>query len=203
MDGLAGGVGVIACLWLFVVAVLNHDTAVAVMLAALAGSLLGFLRYNFHPAKIYMGDAGSLFLGLMLGALAMIGKYTAENPVAIVSPVLILGVPVFDTLFVMHLRRLRGISMFLGSLDHFPLRLRQRPFTVLQVVGVTYAVAIALGGVALWMMFVTTATALGMVGTVLVLAGLATVWLKRFDVPRGSGAGLPAEPSTEPARRAP
>src|SRR5947209_8227343 len=56
MDGLAGGVGVIACAWLFVVALLNHDTSVAVMLAALGGSLIGFLRYNFHPASIYMGD---------------------------------------------------------------------------------------------------------------------------------------------------
>lgn len=203
MDGLAGGVGVIACAWLFVVAVLNHDTAVAVMLAALAGSLIGFLRYNFHTASIYMGDSGSLFLGLMLGALAMIGKYTVENPVAILSPVLILGVPVFDTLFVMYMRWLRGISMFLGSPDHFALRLRQRPLTVPQVIGVTYAVAIALGGVALGMMFAATETALWMVGTVMMLAMLATVWLKRFDVPRASGAGHPTEPSSEPARRAP
>src|SRR5881396_413978 len=61
LDGLAGGVSVIACLWLFVVALVNHDTTVAVMLAALAGSLVGFLRYNLHPATIYLGDAGSLF----------------------------------------------------------------------------------------------------------------------------------------------
>ncbi|MEK6617260.1 MAG: MraY family glycosyltransferase, partial [Nitrospirota bacterium] len=87
MDGLAGGVGLVACVWLFVVAILNHDTVVAVMVSALAGSLLGFLRYNFHPASIYMGDAGSLFVGLMLGALAMIGKYTAVNPVAVLAPV--------------------------------------------------------------------------------------------------------------------
>jgi UDP-GlcNAc:undecaprenyl-phosphate GlcNAc-1-phosphate transferase len=139
----------------------------------------------------------------MLGALAMIGKYTAGNPVAILSPVLILGVPVFDTLFVMYVRRVRGISMFLGSPDHFPLRLRQRPLTVPQVILVTYAVAVALGGVALGMMFVTTETALWMVGTVMLLAVLATAWLKRFDVPRGSGASLTVEPSTEPARRAP
>lgn len=203
MDGLAGGVGVIACAWLFIVAVLNHDTVVAVMLAALAGSLIGFLRHNLPPASIYMGDSGSLFLGLMLGALAMIGKYTAENAVAVLSPVLILGVPVFDTLFVMYARRLRGISMFLGSPDHFPLRLQLWRLTVPQVIGLTYAVAVLLGGVALCLMFVTTETALGMVGTVLVLAVLATAWLRRFDVTRLSGAGLPAESTSEPARRAP
>src|SRR5213594_1141901 len=91
MDGLAGGVGLIACGWLFVVAAVNHDALVAVMTSALGGSLLGFLRYNFYPAKIYLGDAGSLFLGLMLAALAMIGKYTAVHPVAVLAPVFILG----------------------------------------------------------------------------------------------------------------
>src|SRR5439155_223421 len=112
--GLAGYVSVIACLWLFVVALVNHDTMIAMMLAALAGSLVGFLRYNFHPATIYLGDAGSLFVGLMLGALAMVSKYTVENPVAVLAPLLILGVPVFDTLFVMYVRWMRGLPVFLG-----------------------------------------------------------------------------------------
>src|SRR3989454_12608278 len=93
MDGLAGGVSVIACLWLFVVALVNHDTTVAVMLAALAGSLVGFLRYNLHPATIYLGDAGSLFVGLLLGAPAMVRKYTAVNPGGVRAVVLICRVP--------------------------------------------------------------------------------------------------------------
>src|SRR5881296_3998344 len=152
MDGLAGGVSVIACIWLFVVAAVNHDALVAVMTSALAGSLVGFLRYNFYPAKIYLGDAGSLFLGLMLGAFAMVGKYTAVHPVAVLAPVLILGVPVFDTLFVMYVRRLRGLPMFLGSLDHFAPRLRQLRLSVHQVVGASYGASVALGGAALAMM---------------------------------------------------
>ncbi len=195
MDGLAGGIGIIACAWLFVVAVLNHDTAVAVMLAALAGSLLGFLRYNFYPASIYMGDAGSLFLGLMLGAMAMIGKYTAVNPVAILSPVLILGVPVFDTLFVMYVRWLRGIPVFLGSPDHFALRLRQWALSVPQVVVVSYGMALALGGVALLAMFASTETAAALIATTTILAVLAAAWLKRIDMSRSSGAGLPGDPA--------
>jgi UDP-GlcNAc:undecaprenyl-phosphate/decaprenyl-phosphate GlcNAc-1-phosphate transferase len=73
MDGLAAGVGLICAGLLFVVALLNGDTTIAVMLAALGGSLLGFLRYNFYRASIYMGDAGAMFLGLMLGALSMMG----------------------------------------------------------------------------------------------------------------------------------
>jgi UDP-GlcNAc:undecaprenyl-phosphate GlcNAc-1-phosphate transferase len=190
MDGLAGGVGVIACVGLFVVAVLNQDTMVAVMLAALAGSFVGFLRYNFHPASIYMGDAGSLFLGFMLGALAMIGKYTAVNPAALMAPVLILGVPVFDTLFVMYVRWLRGIPVFLGSHDHFALRLRQWPLTVPQIVGLSYGVAFLLGGVALLVMFVSTKTALGLIGTTTALAVLAAAWLKRIDMEKGSDTFL-------------
>lgn len=203
MDGLAGGVGLVACVWLFVVAILNHDTVVAVMVSALAGSLLGFLRYNFHPASIYMGDAGSLFVGLMLGALAMIGKYTAVNPVAVLAPVLILGVPVFDTLFVMYVRRLRGISVFLGSSDHFALRLRQWALSVPQVVVVIYGAAFVLGGVALLLMRVSTKTALALVGTTMTLALVAAVWLKRIDMSKPAERAFQREPSPESVRSAP
>lgn len=203
MDGLAGGVGMIACGWLFVVAMLNHDTMVAVMLAALAGSLLGFLRYNFYPASIYMGDTGSLFLGLMLGALAMIGKYTAVNPVAVLAPVLILGVPVFDTLFVMYIRRLRRIPVFLGSSDHFALRLRQWALSVPQVVMVSYGAAFVMGGLALVLMSVSTDTALALVGATATLAVVTAVWLKRIDMSKPSRRMLRREPAARSARSAP
>src|SRR5438093_12526535 len=202
MDGLAGGVGVIACLWLFVVALVNHDTTIAVMLAALAGSLVGFLRYNFHPAKIYLGDAGSLFVGLMLGALAMVSKYTVVNPVAVLAPVLILGVPVFDTLFVMYVRWLRGLPMFLGSLDHFALRLRQLRLSVLQVVGASYGASVALGGAALAMMFVATAPALIIACVAVLVAGVAAVWLTRVEMPRPAKGDV-VPPAPESVRRAP
>jgi UDP-GlcNAc:undecaprenyl-phosphate GlcNAc-1-phosphate transferase len=165
---------------------------VAVMLAALAGSLVGFLRYNFYPATIYLGDAGSLFVGLMLGALAMVSKYTAVNPVAVLAPILILGVPVFDTLFVMYVRWLRSLPMFLGSLDHFALRLRQLQLSVPQVVVASYGASVVLGGAALAMMFVATATALVIAGVAMLLAVVAAVWLKRIEMLRpAKGALLP------------
>jgi UDP-GlcNAc:undecaprenyl-phosphate GlcNAc-1-phosphate transferase len=193
MDGLAGGVSVVACLWLFLVAVVNQDTMVAVMVSALAGSLVGFLRYNFHPASIYLGDAGSLFVGLMLGALAMVGKYTAVNPAAVLTPVLILGVPVFDTLFVMCVRRLRRIPVFLGSADHFALRLRRWPLSVPQVVVVSYAAALVLGGVGVLAMFVPLGAALALIGATAVLALAAALWLTRVDMSK------PAERPLRPA----
>jgi UDP-GlcNAc:undecaprenyl-phosphate GlcNAc-1-phosphate transferase len=193
MDGMAGGVSVVACLWLFVVAVVNQDAMVAVMAAALAGSLLGFLRYNFHPASIYLGDAGSLFVGLMLGALAMLGKYTAVNPAALLAPVLILGVPVFDTLFVMYVRWLRGIPAFLGSPDHFALRLRRWPLSVPQVAVVSYAAALLLGGVGVLSMFVSLGVAIGLIGATAILALVAALLLKRVDMSRPAEGALARE----------
>src|SRR2546428_2960400 len=71
MDGLAGGVSVIACLWLFIVALVNHDTMIAMMLAALAGSLVGFLRHDFYPETLYLGGAGSPFVGFLPWAPGM------------------------------------------------------------------------------------------------------------------------------------
>ena len=203
MDGLAGGVSVVACLWLFVVAVVNQDTMVAVMVSALAGSLLGFLRYNFHPASIYLGDAGSLFVGLMLGALAMVGKYTAVNPAALLAPVLILGVPVFDTLFVMYVRWLRGIPVFLGSHDHFALRLRRWPLSVPRVVVISYAAALLLGGIGVLAMFVTLSAAIGLIGATAILSLVAAFLLKRVDMSKPMDGALLREPSPESARRTP
>src|SRR5256884_5339560 len=93
MDGLAGGVSVIACLWLFVVALVNHDNMIAMMLAALAGGLIRVLGDKLYPAASYLGDTGSLFFGLMLGALAMIGKDTTVNPGGFLAPVFMLAGP--------------------------------------------------------------------------------------------------------------
>jgi len=109
MDGLSAGTAAVAALILLVVADLNGGVQSATMLAALAGACIGFLRYNFAPAQIYMGDSGSLFLGLLLGALAMGNAYTRQNPLAALAPALILGVPLFDMLFVMYIRRRRGL----------------------------------------------------------------------------------------------
>lgn len=195
MDGLAGGVGVIACAWLFVVALVNQDAMVAVMLAALAGGLVGFLRYNVHPASIYLGDAGSLFVGLMLGALAMIGKYTAVNPLSVLTPVLILGVPVFDTFFVMYIRWMRGVPVFWGSPDHFALRLRRWSLSVPQVAVVSYAAALFLGGIGVLSMFVSFGVAAWLIGTAAVLALVAAFRLMRVDMSKPvEGVLRPADP---------
>jgi UDP-GlcNAc:undecaprenyl-phosphate GlcNAc-1-phosphate transferase len=182
MDGLSAGVALVSSVLLFCVAVLAGRADSATLLAALAGALVAFLRYNFEPAKIYMGDTGSLFIGLMLGALAMNNSVTAHNRVAALAPAVILGVPLFDTLFVMYVRWKRGLPVMRGSPDHFALRLRKWRLTVRQTAFASYAATAVLGGLAFAM------TLMGSRGAVAVLvagmlAGLVTAGiLKKIDM---------------------
>jgi UDP-GlcNAc:undecaprenyl-phosphate GlcNAc-1-phosphate transferase len=186
MDGLSAGTALIAAIFLLVVSILNAQPAIAVLTAVLAGSLLGFLRYNYHPARIFMGDCGSLFLGMTLAALAMIGKYDRFNPIGYLSPLLILAIPLFDTAYVSALRILRGRSPFKGSPDHFALRLRAAGCSVPAAVKLTYIAGIVLGSLALWNLFLTEGQSI-----VLVIGAGGTMLLVGFGLSkvRIPGAG--------------
>jgi UDP-GlcNAc:undecaprenyl-phosphate GlcNAc-1-phosphate transferase len=181
MDGLAPAVGLVAALTLLAVAAINGNHEIAVLTATLAGALAGFYRHNAYPARIYLGDTGSLFVGLNLGALAMIGRYTEHGALGIVAPVVILGVPIFDTLFVMYVRWRRGVSMFLGSPDHVALRLRRWRLSVPQTVAASSAVAAVLGASGLAVMLLDARAGAAVLG-VLAAAFLAVAaWLRRID----------------------
>jgi UDP-GlcNAc:undecaprenyl-phosphate GlcNAc-1-phosphate transferase len=182
MDGLSSGVGAIACGFLFIVAVSSGQTGIATMILALMGALLGFLRYNYQPAQIYLGDAGSLFVGFMLGALGMVGIYATTNPVAVLAPILILGIPIFDTLFVMTIRWMRGLNPLKGSPDHFPLRLRRWRLTVAQTVLLSYGISILLGAVALVMVYGSEKVATGALFAVSLGLMLSAIWLWKIDM---------------------
>lgn len=199
MDGLAAGVGLICTAFLLAVALLNGDQTIAFMVTALAGGLLGFLRYNFHPARIYMGDSGALFLGMMVGALSMIGQYAAHHQVALLTPLLILGVPIFDTLFVVQIRASLGRPIFLGSPDHLVLRLRRWGMSVPQIVSLMYAASAALGGVGLFVMSMHEDLAFVTVAATGVGAAIATLILRKLDG-RAPAVALP-DPVAVPARR--
>ena len=183
MDGLATGIGCLVSIILFIVAIMNQHVLIAILTIALAGSLLGFLRYNFEPAKIYLGDTGSLFIGLLLGALSMIGSYTQNNTIACLSPVIILGIPIFDTVFVTYIRWRRGIPIIYGSPDHFALRLRKWRFSTVQTVILSYAASLILGLLAIVMLLLpSNPAALGII-LVLLLGGLSlAVFLKRINM---------------------
>jgi len=157
MDGLSAGTAMIASLVLFVIAVITSHYMMAVMSLALAGALLGFLRYNFQSATIYLGDAGSMFIGLMLGTLAMIGVYTEHNQAGYLAPLVILGVPLYDIMLVMYLRWRKGMPVIQGSHDHFALRLRKSGLSTRQTVVITYAAAGLLGAAGLGMQLAPTA----------------------------------------------
>src|SRR5258706_3123128 len=178
MDGLSAGTAIVASMGFIVVANLggNHDAAL--VLAALAGACLGFLRFNFEPAKIYLGDCGSRVLGLMLGATAMNNAYTRTNRLAAVAPALILGVPLFDMLFVMYVRKRRGLPVMLGSPDHVALRLRKWRLTTRQTVLGSYAATAVLGLAALGMSATSLTVAAWILGGVIVVALGAAAWLK-------------------------
>lgn len=126
MDGLAASVGALSALTIFVVSLYSNDFLISILAISLAASLLAFLKFNWEPARIYLGDAGSMVLGLILGSLTMMVSYTRFNRLAFLSGLFVLGIPLFDLAYVVVLRLLKGKTPFLGSPDHFALRLRKK-----------------------------------------------------------------------------
>lgn len=182
MDGLSAGVALVASIFLLAVSVINENQSIAIITAALAGSLCGFIRYNYHPAKIYMGDTGSLFIGLMLGSLSITGQYTLNHRLAFFTPLFLLGVPIFDTLFVMILRARNGRSMFLGSRDHAALRLRKVGLSVSETVNLFYVAAVLLGVLAFLNIFGNERMSILIGGGVLLAAIASGIVLARIDM---------------------
>jgi UDP-GlcNAc:undecaprenyl-phosphate GlcNAc-1-phosphate transferase len=149
MDGLASGVSVIASLAYFVIAAAQGDYLVASLAAAVAGTSVGFLRHNFPPARIFLGDAGSLLLGLLLAALGLLMDLEGpSNAVRIGVQALILGVPVFDTALVVVARWRGGRPITLGGTDHSSHRLSRVGLSGRQVAFVIYAGQLAASSLA-------------------------------------------------------
>jgi UDP-GlcNAc:undecaprenyl-phosphate GlcNAc-1-phosphate transferase len=145
VDGLAAGISAIAGVVLFLTASQRQDLAAMAMTAALVGSSLGFLRYNFNPARIFMGDSGSMFLGYVLGAVSVMGLYKSVTAISLLVPLLALGVPIFDTAFAI-VRRLRaGYPIYLPDRGHIHHRLLDRGLTQRQTVLLLYLLSAFLG----------------------------------------------------------
>ncbi len=147
MDGLAATQAAVAAIAFLFVSVPSEEHYVKFAAAAIAGAALGFLPRNLSKRnKIFMGDCGALTLGFLLAGLSVGAHYSEVNDVGVFAPLLILGVPIFDTLFVSVMRLNQGKSPFLGSKDHFALRLERMGLSRREVVAVA-AVAAALLGV--------------------------------------------------------
>ena len=145
MDGLAAGVVVIAGLAFSFIALPIEKIYVNFAALALAGSCLGFLRYNWQPARIFMGDSGSLFIGFILAAISLGESYTTINNIGLFAPFLVLGIPIYDTLLVIFFRTLKGKSIFAGSRDHFAFRLEAMGYERKKVVLINYYLTAILG----------------------------------------------------------
>lgn len=142
LDGLAGGVSVLALTAFFVLGWMEQDQQTALVAAALAGGILGFLKYNFYPARIFMGDAGSLTVGFVLGFLAV---HSTQQPGATISPmvpVVILGLPLLDTIWVMSRRVLKGQSPFAADRTHVHHKFLDLGFEHRLTVVIIYALAL-------------------------------------------------------------
>jgi UDP-GlcNAc:undecaprenyl-phosphate GlcNAc-1-phosphate transferase len=145
LDGLAAGVIFFAALTNFVVAVIGDQVFVAVVMAAIMGAMVGFLFYNFNPARIFMGDSGSYFLGYLLATASLTGALQkTSTAVSLLVPMVALGVPIFDTLFSMVRRTLERRSMFSADRGHVHHRLLDMGITHRRAVMLLYGVSILL-----------------------------------------------------------
>jgi UDP-GlcNAc:undecaprenyl-phosphate GlcNAc-1-phosphate transferase len=203
MDGLSAGVTVVVTLSIFGIAWLQQRYLVAALAVALAGCAAGFLRHNFHPARIYMGDAGSLFLGFMVAVLLLKLRTDAPTRVEVAVILAVPGVALFDTTLVMVSRVRHKRSPFKGGQDHTSHRLVYLGLSVRQAVITTYLAGIVLGGVAVAMeQLGPAARIVGVIG-LLVAAALVAIPLTRapvYEVPwsRAKGRKPVGAPSTVP-----
>ncbi len=141
MDGLATGVSLIMALALAAIAGINRDMSIVIPCIALVGSLAAFLIFNWHPAKIFLGDTGSLFLGFTLATIALFDSQKTDSSVMLLAAILALGVPIFETFISMARRYLGGFNMFVADDQHTHHRLLRQGFTQRQVALIMYAVA--------------------------------------------------------------
>lgn len=145
LDGLAVGISSIASMSIFFIALIVSEHDIALIAAALAGSCFGFLPYNFNPAKVFMGDTGSTFLGFILSTVSIIGLFKGYAVISFAVPFLVLGLPIFDTGFAV-CRRLIGHKPILSpDRGHFHHRLMDMGFTQRQAVGILYLMSSVLG----------------------------------------------------------
>ena len=145
LDGLAVGVSMISSITMLVIALIVADSNVALLLAALAGACIGFIPYNFNPAKIFMGDTGALLLGYVLSTVSIIGLFKFYAVVSFFVPILALALPITDTVCAFTRRILKGQNPLKADRGHFHHRLIDFGFNQKQAVSILYFVSAILG----------------------------------------------------------
>jgi UDP-N-acetylmuramyl pentapeptide phosphotransferase/UDP-N-acetylglucosamine-1-phosphate transferase len=172
LDGLAAGSALFSTMVVFVVALLHGPALVEVMTIALAGAILGFLRYNFNPATIFLGDSGSLLIGFLLSALALYGAQKAPTIVAVAIPIVSFGLPILETVLSIIRRLISGRPVFTADREHIHHKLLQHGMTHRQVVIVLYAVSACFAMLSLFLLWPTGSS----LGLVLAVLGIG-IWI--------------------------
>lgn len=172
LDGLAAGSALFSTMVAFVVAVLSGTPLVEILTIALAGAILGFLRYNFNPATIFLGDSGSLFIGFLLSALALYGAQKAPTIVAVAIPVVSFGLPILETALSILRRLISGRPVFTADREHIHHKLLQHGLTHRQVVILLYGVSAGFAMLSLFLLWPTGSS----LGLVLAVVGIG-VWV--------------------------
>ena len=199
IDGLAAGVTAFAAIAISICALSLGNVVSAVLLIGLAGAILGFLHHNFHPARIFMGDSGSLFVGFTLASLAILGSLKSSTVVAIAIPILILGLPIADTLLAAGRRFFLGRPLFRADDEHVHHTLLRSGFTQRQSSLILYTVTLFLGAAAILLTYNNTRG----IGVGFLLTGIFGVILfRRVVLARGRRWSGPKSPeSLREARR--
>ena len=194
MDGLASGVVVIASIILAILSILSGKLLMAIVLIAVLGSTLGFLWHNWHPAKIFMGDCGAMFLGFLLAAVSIEISYKsptapllgipqggtyAVGSSAIFAPILALGLPIIDTIAAISRRLWHRKPLFSADKEHIHHKLLDAGFTVRQAALILYGVCVLLGVTALVTTMVRSSIAVGIVVGVALAASVSVTMLGR------------------------
>ncbi|MBP1743460.1 MAG: glycosyl transferase family 4 [Firmicutes bacterium] len=169
LDGLAAGVALISSITIFIIAILNNRADAAVLTAILSGAILGFLPYNFNPAKIFMGDTGAQLLGFLLAAISIEGTIKSAAAFAIAVPILALGIPIYDTLFAVIRRKINGKPIMQADRGHLHHRLMDMGLTQRQVVLIMYLISAILGSIAIIAMQISNQRAYFILALVMVL----------------------------------
>ena len=156
LDGLAGGTSFIASVTLAVVSWTQGQMQIVMMALILAASLLGFLRYNFNPAKIFLGDTGSMMLGFSLSAMSVMGLTKSATAISVIIPLVILGIPLMDTTFAVVRRYHMHRPIFQADKDHLHHRLLALGLSHKQAVLAIYGVNVILGLSAIILTLITT-----------------------------------------------
>jgi UDP-GlcNAc:undecaprenyl-phosphate GlcNAc-1-phosphate transferase len=152
LDGLSAGISAIACGVIAVMAVLHGNVVLAILMLALLGSLTGFLFFNFSPAKIFMGDCGSLYIGFSIATASVMTASKTYALAGIALPILVLGIPIFDTLFSMLRRFLQRRGMMSADRSHFHHRLLDLGFSQHHVAIIAYLVTLLLSGMGFFLL---------------------------------------------------